>query len=136
MIQFLAGLGRLRPIMRNWLPVRSLLPLALGTVLWMSSGLFLPIAANQPLRPDPTSFRVRDAQSPDTAESQNPIQGVIDNVREKLNLDEPLYPPTKELLDSAQDPAQDTQDTAQQAVRSTRETLKDVAQPVKGNRSH
>lgn len=128
MIQFLTRLGSLRRVFRTWLPIRSLLSLALGIILWMGGGLSLPMAANQPLRPEPTSFRIQDAQAPDPAESQNPIQGVVDNVREKLNLDEPLYPPTKELLDSAQD-------TAQQAVRSTQEALEDVAQPVKDNRS-
>lgn len=128
MIQFLAGLDSLRRVFRTWLPVRSLLSIALGIILWMGGGLSLPLAANQHLRPEPTSFRIQDAQAPDPAESQNPIQGVVDNVREKLNLDEPLYPPTKELLDSAQD-------TAQQAVRSTQEALEDVAQPGKDNRS-
>lgn len=98
----------------------------------MGGGLALPIAANQSISTEPTSFRVQDAQAPEPAESQNPLQEAVDNVREKLNLDEPLYPATKELLDSIQNPAQDT---AQQAVRSTQETLEEVAQPVRENRS-
>lgn len=62
------------------------------------------------------------------AEPQQKLKGAANNVREKLNLDEPLYPPTKEFLDS-------TQKGPKQAFEKTQEAIKDTSNPVQENRS-
>lgn len=93
----------------------------------------------QPLPPAAaTSFQVGDVShsqlaqaddnSKDAVESQQKVKGAANNVREKLNLDQPLYPPTKEFLDS-------TQKSPQQALEKTQDVIKDASNSGKGNRS-
>ena len=103
------------------LPLRRIMPMVLvGALLFVSANNGL-LAANQPLRPDPTSVKLRNVETNDQARNQP--EGFVDNIRQKLNLDEPLYPPTKELLDSAKD-------TTQQTTESTQEAFQDASSPA------
>jgi len=54
------------------------------------------------------------------AKSNKPTGNVLDNVREKLNLDEPIYPATKEVLN-------DVGSTAKDVVQGTERTVEDTA---------
>lgn len=49
-------------------------------------------------------------------ETQEGLKGVADNVREKLNLDQPIYPGTKEFINDVKDKVEDTVEGAERAV--------------------
>lgn len=54
------------------------------------------------------------------AKSKEKTGNTLDNLREKLNLDEPLYPGTKKALN-------DTQSTAKEAAKGTQQNVEDTA---------
>jgi predicted PurR-regulated permease PerM len=86
-------------------------------------------AQADPLTPEATSYQVdqTDAETfKDQAQdqgngliknTQNKLESAADNIREKLNLDQPIYPGTKEFLNDVQDKAEDTVKGTQQAVK-------------------
>ena len=51
-----------------------------------------------PVTPEATSYEVAlpDRQPP--SDTENEAKGVLDNIREKLNLDQPIGPSTKKLI--------------------------------------
>jgi hypothetical protein len=48
--------------------------------------------------------------------SQDNFKSAADNVREKLNLDQPIYPGTKEFINDVQNKVEETIEGAEQAV--------------------
>ncbi len=52
--------------------------------------------------PDETKVGNQANNINNNVDSKNPLQSIVDNVREKLNLDEPLPESTKEFLDSTE----------------------------------
>lgn len=73
----------------------------------------------------------RSAGKNQFAKSNQKTGNVLEDVREKLNLDEPLYPPTKEVLnevgDTAKETAEGTQRVAEDTVEGARRAVKDTA---------
>jgi hypothetical protein len=54
--------------------------------------------------------------SPQVERAQDGLKGVADNVREKLNLDQPLYPGTKEFIDDVKNKVEETVEGEERAV--------------------
>ncbi|NJO74761.1 MAG: hypothetical protein HC833_13955, partial [Leptolyngbyaceae cyanobacterium RM1_406_9] len=54
--------------------------------------------------------------SPQVERAQDGLKGVADNVREKLNLDQPIYPGTKEFIDDVKNKVEETVEGAERAV--------------------
>lgn len=54
--------------------------------------------------------------SPQVERAQEGLKGAADNVREKLNLDQPIYPGTKEFIGDVKEKVQDTVEGAERAV--------------------
>lgn len=92
-------------------------------------------AQADPLTPEATSYQVdrTDAETfKDQAQdqgndliknSQNKLESAADNIREKLNLDQPIYPPTKEFLNTVQDSAKEAVQAPQKALEKTVDTV-------------
>lgn len=86
-------------------------------------------AQADPLTPEATSYQVdrtdvetfndqaQDQGNDLIKNSQNKLESAVDNIREKLNLDQPIYPGTKEFLNDVQNQAEDTVKSAQDAVK-------------------
>lgn len=86
-------------------------------------------AQADPLTPEATSYQVdrtdvetfndqaQDQGNDLIKNSQNKLESAVDNIREKLNLDQPIYPGTKEFLNDVQNQAEDTVKGAQDAVK-------------------
>lgn len=51
-------------------------------------------------------------------ETKQKAEGVLDTIKEKLNLDQPIYPGTKEFVNDVQDNIQETAKGAKQAVEN------------------
>lgn len=60
-------------------------------------------------------------QTADDAEGG--LNGVVDNVREKLNLDQPLYPGTKEFIGDVKDTVEDSVDAVQDTLTGGADNL-------------
>ncbi|HEY9698962.1 MAG TPA: hypothetical protein V6D10_16985 [Trichocoleus sp.] len=60
--------------------------------------------------------------------AQNNLKSAADNVREKLNLDQPLYPGTKEFIG-------DVQESVGDAVEGVKDTLGGASDAITGGRS-
>jgi hypothetical protein len=54
--------------------------------------------------------------SPQVERAQEGLKGAADNVREKLNLDQPIYPGTKEFINDVKEKVEDTVEGAERAV--------------------
>jgi hypothetical protein len=54
--------------------------------------------------------------SPPVERAQDGLKGVADTVREKLNLDQPIYPGTKEFIDDVKNKVEETVEGAERAV--------------------
>lgn len=71
-------------------------------------------AQAKPLTPEASAYEV-DKSEPEQIKNDNDLVGqsrrnlkdTADNVREKLNLDQPIYPGTKEFLNDVQDSVKD-----------------------------
>lgn len=64
----------------------------------------------QPLTAPETTQEIGETISEPAKNAKQAIEGFADNIREKLNLDQPLYPGTKEVLDDAADAITGNQD--------------------------
>ena len=76
-------------------------------------------AQAKPLTPEAASYQIDRNDTENTQEqdglpndqliekSQEKLKSTADNIREKLNLDQPIYPPTKEFINTVQDKAKD-----------------------------
>jgi hypothetical protein len=92
-------------------------------------------AQAKPLTPEATSYQVartdgENAQEQDglpnkklIENSQQQLKSTADTVREKLNLDQPIYPPTKEFLNTVQDSAKEAVQAPQKALEKTVDTV-------------
>jgi hypothetical protein len=67
------------------------------------------LAQAEPVTPEATAYRAEGIEQTTAIDKNNPLEQVkqnlketAENVKEKLNLDEPLDPGTKEVLNSAQ----------------------------------
>ncbi|MEW6498214.1 MAG: hypothetical protein AB1589_37800 [Cyanobacteriota bacterium] len=69
-----------------------------------------------PLTPEASAYQVDNTDTFDTGairndkqveNAQQNLKDTADNVREKLNLDQPIYPGTKEVLNDVQDSVKD-----------------------------
>jgi predicted PurR-regulated permease PerM len=113
----------------------------LVTVFLISTGISYanPLAAQaKPLTQEVLSYQVARTDgenAQDTApkpnndlieNSREKLKSRADDVREKLNLDQPIYPGTKEVLDSAQD-------RAKEAVKGTQQALEKATNTITGN---
>lgn len=72
------------------------------------------------LTPEASSYQVDNTDTPDIGQLQNDkqvenaqknLKDTADNVREKLNLDQPIYPGTKEVLNDVQNSLKGAVDT-------------------------
>jgi predicted PurR-regulated permease PerM len=71
-------------------------------------------AQAKPLTPEASAYDV-DQSEPEQIKNENDLVGqsrrnlkdTADNIREKLNLDQPIYPGTKEFLNDVQDSVKD-----------------------------
>lgn len=73
-------------------------------------------AQAKPLTPEASAYQVDNTNTSDTGALRNNkqvetgqqnLKDTADNVREKLNLDQPIYPGTKEVLNDVQDSIKD-----------------------------
>ncbi|MBD2092931.1 hypothetical protein H6F67_24080 [Microcoleus sp. FACHB-1515] len=106
--------------------------ISIALAVGFAIGYFAPDASAKPATPEAAEYDVQgddyqvnirsersDAPigSPDlNRDIQSNIQDAIDNVREKLNLDQPLYPGTKEVIEDVREGVSD-------AVESTQDVL-------------
>lgn len=118
---------------RRLFPLRQILTIFLVGIILLSSTYHdaLQIVIQPLTSVAATSLQVSDVSRSQSAKaednsqnrvetSQQKLKGAANNVREKLNLDEPLYPPTKEFLDS-------TQKGPKQALKKTQEAIEDAS---------
>jgi len=70
----------------------------------------LYLAQAEPVTPEASAYRAEGIEKNNVADKNNPLEQAkqnlketAENVKEKLNLDEPLDPGTKEVLNSAQE---------------------------------
>ncbi len=90
--------------------------LGLSFLLFISAFSYPNMAAQAAtLTPEASEYRVPDADSRINLDSNNPIENLKenlketgDNIREKLNLDEPLPESTKDFLRSTEDKIENT----------------------------
>ena len=98
---------------------------AVGIALIFSSELELSgnkmQAIATPLTPEATSYEVAlpDRQPP--SDTENDAKGVLDNIREKLNLDQPIAPSTKKFIESVKNNVGESVTPAREAVEKAAE---------------
>ncbi|MBD1921703.1 hypothetical protein H6F77_11430 [Microcoleus sp. FACHB-831] len=101
----------------------------LGITLLFSSGLGNFGNMNQALAeavtPEAKSYQVDNTDS-NGSDAKDGGNSFIDNIVEKLNLNEPVPPATKEFLS-------DVQDSASDAVQGTQDAVKNAASQVTGS---
>lgn len=75
----------------------------------------LYLAQAEPVTPEATAYRAESIEKTNVANQNNPLEQAkqnlketAENVKEKLNLDEPLDPGTKQVLNSAQENVEKT----------------------------
>ncbi len=108
---------------RHWLPsllLRRVLATCLVSLLGLGTlGLFTLALAATNLTPEARSYQVdysdrpqEQSDRPDLIEtSRDQLRTAAETVREKLNLDEPLYPGTKDFLKDTEESLEDTAQT-------------------------
>jgi hypothetical protein len=64
----------------------------------------------QPQTASETTKEIGENLSQPAKETKEKAEGIIDTIKEKLNLDQPLYPGTKEVLDDAANAVRGNQD--------------------------
>lgn len=106
--------------------------ISIAFAVGLAIGYFAPDASAKPATPEAAEYDVQgddyqveirsdrsDAPigSPDlNRDIQSNIQDALDNVREKLNLDQPLYPGTKEVIEDVQESVSDVIENTQDAL--------------------
>lgn len=102
----------------------------LGITLLFSSGLGNFGNMNQALAeavtPEAKSYQVDKTDSNIGSDTKDGGNGFIENIVEKLNLNEPVPPATKEFFSDVQDSAGDT-------VQGTQDAVKNAADKVTGS---
>lgn len=98
---------------------------ALGIALIFSSELELSgnkmQAIATPLTPEANSYEVARPDRQPTSDTEKDATGVLDNIREKLNLDQPIAPSTKKFIESVKDNVGEAVTPGQEAVEKAAE---------------
>lgn len=76
-----------------------------------------------PLRDNGTSSQVADDSNDFIQNSQQQLKDAADNIREKLNLDQPIAPETKEFFRDIQDKSSDTIEGIQRTLQNTGDAI-------------
>ncbi|MEG4294963.1 hypothetical protein Q5692_40250 [Microcoleus sp. C2C3] len=74
-----------------------------------------------PLTPEATSYEVARPDRQPTSDTEKDASGVLDNIREKLNLDQPIAPSTKKFIESVKNNAGEAVTPAREAVEKATE---------------
>jgi hypothetical protein len=69
-----------------------------------------------PLTPEAKSYEVARPAPQPTSDTEKDTKGVLDNIREKLNLDQPIAPSTKKFIESVKDNVGEAVAPAREAV--------------------
>jgi hypothetical protein len=69
-----------------------------------------------PLTPEAKSYEVARPAPQPTSDTEKDTKGVLDNIREKLNLDQPIAPSTKKFIESVKDNVGEAVTPAREAV--------------------
>lgn len=114
MKRIISGLPHLRQLITGFL---------VGIAILFNTTFSYPLSAQaQALTPEATQYEVNSPDSPFQPEEDNErgavnnlaqttksnLENTADTIREKLNLDQPIYPGTKEFLNDIQDKTQET----------------------------
>ena len=68
------------------------------------------------LTPEANSYEVARPARQQTSDTEKDATGVLDNIREKLNLDQPIAPSTKKFIESVKDNVGEAVTPGQEAV--------------------
>ncbi len=63
-----------------------------------------------------TTQKIGDSINKPVRETKEKAEGILDTIKEKLNLDQPIYPGTKEFINDVQEQAEETVKGTQQAI--------------------
>lgn len=69
-----------------------------------------------PLTPEAKSYEVARPAPQQTSDTEKDAKGVLENIREKLNLDQPIAPSTKNFIKSVKDNVGEAVAPAREAV--------------------
>jgi hypothetical protein len=75
------------------------------------------IAGNVQEAADTVKDRAANAYEEQRNKPKSDLKDALENIKEKLNLDEPIYPGTKEFINDIEEKAEDTVKDKQQAVK-------------------
>lgn len=111
--------------------------LVIALLISAAFGYGNPLAAQaNPLTQERTSYQGNQSENAQTQDgipnqelmekSRQNLKSRADDIREKLNLDQPIYPGTKEVLDTAQH-------RAKEAVQGTQQALEKAVDGITGN---
>jgi len=93
---------------------------AVGIALIFSSELELSgnkmQAIATPLAAEAKSYEIPLSDRQPTSDTEKDARGVLDNIREKLNLDQPIAPSTKKFIESVKDNVGEAVAPAREAV--------------------
>ncbi len=114
--------------------------MSIALAMGLAIGYFAPAASAKPATPEAAEYEVEGADysvqirndrsnapvgSPDlTRDIQNGLKEAAENVRNKLNLDQPLYPGTKEVIDDVREG--DVPKGVNDAIENTKDVLTDA----------
>ena len=98
---------------------------AVGIALIFSSELELSSNKMQaiatPLTPEAKSYEIPLSDRQPTSDTENDARGVLDNITEKLNLDQPIAPSTKRFIESVKNNVGEAVTPAREAVEKPTE---------------
>jgi hypothetical protein len=63
-----------------------------------------------------TTQKIGESINKPARETKQKAEGILDTIKEKLNLDQPIYPGTKEFVNDVQEQAEETVEGVKQAV--------------------
>lgn len=99
-----------------------------ATALLFSSELELSShkmqAIAKPLTPEAKYYEVPRPERPLATDAENGASDVLDNIREKLNLDQPIAPSTKKFIESVKNNVEEAVTPAPKAVEKAADRAK------------
>jgi hypothetical protein len=78
-------------------------------------------ASAKPLTPEAKSYEIASPDRQPTTDIEKGGNDALDNIREKLNLDQPIAPSTKRFIESVKNNAGEAVTPAQEAVKKATE---------------
>jgi hypothetical protein len=112
--------------------LRSTIIFALATALLFSSELELwgnkMQAIAKPLTSEAKYYDIARPDRPLTTDIEKDTNDAVDNIREKLNLDQPIAPSTKRFIESVKN-------NAEEAITPAREAVEKAADRASSDRS-